>query len=92
MFSKISRALNAKKVTGQGMSEYLIIVGLIAVVGIATMGFMGSSVRSQLSGMATELSGGNGSTAQQAAANSATGARTQATANRSLSNYTGNNQ
>lgn len=92
MFSKISRALNAKKVTGQGMSEYLIIVGLIAVVGIATMGFMGSSVRSQLAGMAQELSGGDGSAARTAANTSANAASARAVTNRSLSNYTGNNQ
>lgn len=41
------------------MSEYLIIVGLIAVAGIAAMGFMGSSVRTQLGGMAQELAGGD---------------------------------
>ena len=42
------------------MSEYLIIVGLLAVAGIAVMGFMGGTIRNQVSGMAQELGGQTG--------------------------------
>lgn len=42
------------------MSEYLIIVGLIAVAGIAAMGLMGNVVRTNVTGAAAELGGGDG--------------------------------
>lgn len=90
-FFKHSRKMNAKKVTGQGMSEYLIIVGLIAVAGIAAMGFMGSSVRTQLGGMAQELAGGDGSATQDDALTTADDAVTQAQETRSLATYGGQN-
>ena len=88
---KLSRKLNAKKILGQGMSEYLIIVGLIAVAGIAVMGFMGGAVRHQVSGMAAEIAGGSGSTEITQAASDATSASAVASAKRSLSNYAGQN-
>ena len=52
----IARTRSRKNIRGQGMSEYLIIVGLIAVAGIAVMGLFGGAVRNQLGGMAAELS------------------------------------
>lgn len=91
-FFKHSRKNASKKVTGQGMSEYLIIVGLIAVAGIATMGFMGTSVRSQVAGMATELAGGNASGAISQADAAASAAILDAQNRRSLSSYAGANQ
>lgn len=89
--SKHSHKLNAKKITGQGMSEYLIIVGLIAVAGIAAMGFMGSSVRTQLGGMAQELAGGDAVAAQSTAVATAGSAVSEAQSARSLSSYAGAN-
>lgn len=88
---KHSRKLNSKKVTGQGMSEYLIIVGLIAVAGIAAMGFMGSSVRTQLSGMANELAGGNATDNISQAQASAELSRADAQDTKSLNDYAGQN-
>jgi len=90
-FSKLSRKLNAKKILGQGMSEYLIIVGLIAVAGIAVMGFMGGAVRHQVSGMAAEIAGGDGNGEIKQAASNAASAAAVASAKRSLSNYDGQN-
>ncbi|AUM11284.1 Flp family type IVb pilin [Ketobacter alkanivorans] len=55
----ISRKLSNKKSAGQGMSEYLVIVGLIAVVGIGAMGLMGGSIRQTLAAFASEMAGGN---------------------------------
>ncbi len=57
MNTKSSRKMSNKKITGQGMSEYLVIVGLLAVAGIATMGFMGGSVRQTMSAFAAEFAG-----------------------------------
>ena len=42
---------------GQGMSEYLIIVALIAVAAIGVVGFMGDTVSNQMASMAKEISG-----------------------------------
>ena len=79
------------KQIGQGMTEYIIIVALIAIAAIAAYGFFGETLRSQVGGMATELSGGDGSTAVGNAATSAGGAVTEGTTERRLGNYTGGN-
>jgi hypothetical protein len=50
----------AKKIRGQGMSEYVIIVALIAVAAIAVTGLFGNTARSQIAGMAAELGGQDG--------------------------------
>ncbi|MDB5727415.1 MAG: hypothetical protein JWR25_1901 [Noviherbaspirillum sp.] len=42
---------------GQGMTEYIIIVALIAVAAIAVYQFFGQTVRSQMAGIALEVSG-----------------------------------
>jgi Flp pilus assembly pilin Flp len=54
---KSSRNLSNKKITGQGMSEYLVIVGLIAVCSVVAMGLMGEGVRNTFGAFTTELSG-----------------------------------
>jgi Flp pilus assembly pilin Flp len=45
------------KQVGQGMTEYIIIVALIAVAAIAVYQFFGQTVRSQMAGIAQEVSG-----------------------------------
>ena len=84
---KSSRKLPNKKITGQGMSEYLIIVGLLAVAGIAVMGFMGSTVRTTFAGFAETLAGDTATaeTNQDAAETAAQGATDNALVN--LTNY-----
>ncbi len=42
---------------GQGMTEYIIIVALIAIAAIATTSFFGSTVRNQVAAMAASLAG-----------------------------------
>jgi len=46
---------NQSKQQGQGLSEYLVIVGLIAVASIAAVGFLGGTVRSQVAAVANEI-------------------------------------
>jgi len=84
---KSSRKLSNKKITGQGMSEYLIIVGLLAVAGIAVMGFMGSTVRTTFAGFAETLAGDTAAAEanQDLAEDSAQGATDTALVN--LTNY-----
>lgn len=55
---KLSKISQVKNVRGQGMSEYLIIVALIAVAAIAVTGLFGNAARNQVAAMANEVGGG----------------------------------
>ena len=54
-----------KKQFGQGMTEYIIIVALIAVSAISVYNLFGKTVRTQVGDLAAEL-GGGASTANKA--------------------------
>jgi Flp pilus assembly pilin Flp len=47
----------AGRQTGQGMSEYIIVVALVAMAAIAVVGMFGGVVKGQFSNMAAALSG-----------------------------------
>lgn len=55
--AKTTAQATAKKVRGQGMSEYMIIVALIAIAGIVTMSLFGETARNQVASMAQEIAG-----------------------------------
>jgi Flp pilus assembly pilin Flp len=88
--SKIVRFSNPRRVRGQGMTEYIIIVALIAIAAIAVVSLFGGTVRSQVAGMAQEMSGTSASAqignAKQAAQKAANVANTTATKT-NLGNY-----
>lgn len=93
--SKLLARKSNKNVRGQGMSEYLIIVALIAVAGIAVMGLFGGAARNQVAGLANEIAGGtqaNTDGAVQNAADNATSARADTNTEISLTNYGGGNE
>jgi type IV pilus assembly protein PilA len=74
---------------GQGMTEYIIIVALIAVAAIAVYQLFGATVRGQTAGIAMEIAGKDGKPAIDAAgaaAQKAADRAKQADAN-SLSTY-----
>ena len=48
---------NLKRQAGQGMTEYIIVVALVAVAAIAVYQYFGQVVRAQVAAMAHELSG-----------------------------------
>ena len=75
---------------GQGMTEYIIIVALIAIAAIAVYQYFGNTVRNQTAAIAQELSGADGTTAKTAAQTSAATAATEANTKRNLDTYTGN--
>ena len=50
------------KQSGQGMTEYIIIVALIAIAAITVYGFFGDTIRGQMGAMTAELGGQKGST------------------------------
>jgi Flp pilus assembly pilin Flp len=66
-----------KKQTGQGMTEYIIIVALIAVAAIAAFQYFGQTIRSQTSGIANEVAGKSAADAIKAAGDAATKTNTE---------------
>lgn len=72
------------KQLGQGMTEYIIIVALIAVAAITVYNIFGDTVRGQVGDMAAELGGG---TATDAGATAATAANTEAGADYGLTDF-----
>lgn len=76
---------------GQGMTEYIVIVALIAVAAIATYQFFGQTVRSQTAGIARELSGQDATAAIQAAGRTADQAAVEGNTRKGLSAYDNDN-
>lgn len=65
------RHFRAAQSRGQGMTEYIIIVALIAVAAIAVYQFFGQTIRSQMSAIANEVGGKSGKSAMDAAGTAA---------------------
>lgn len=80
-------SLAKKRITGQGMSEYLIIIGLVAVAGIGVMSFFGQTVQNQVAGMSSEIAGQDAGAQIGQAATTAAAADTSAQINTTLANY-----
>ncbi|NYT64983.1 hypothetical protein H0A58_03240 [Alcaligenaceae bacterium] len=78
-----------KKQAGQGMTEYIIVVALVAVAAIAVYQIFGQVIRSQTAAMAKELAGEDGSEQSRAAQTAAEAAAAQ-TAAKTLKSFTGN--
>lgn len=72
---------------GQGMTEYIIIVALIAVAAIGVYGFFGKTIRNQVAGVAKEVAGQDGSAQVTAAGTAATSAASEANKDKGLSSY-----
>lgn len=79
------------KQRGQGMTEYIVIVALIAVAAIATYQFFGQTIRSQMAGIAQEVSGQSAGNAIAAAQGTANSASTEGTTVKGLDSYTNDN-
>jgi len=75
--------------SGQGMTEYIIVVALVAVAAIAVYQVFGQVVRSQTAAMAKELAGEDGSEQSRMAQSAAEAAAAQ-TAAKTLKSFTGN--
>ena len=82
--------LTQPKQRGQGMTEYIIIVALIAVAAIGVYQLFGNTVRNQTAALAKELSGTDGTAAKTAAQTNSTAAATEGNTKRNLDNYTNN--
>lgn len=84
------KAVTPIKQSGQGMTEYIIIVALIAVAAIAVYQCFGSTVRNQTAAIAQEIAGNDGTAAKTKAQTDATAAVTKAGTKETLDTYTNN--
>lgn len=75
------------KQKGQGMTEYIIIVALIAVSAIGVYSFFGQTIRNQVAGLSAEMSGKDSQTQIDAAKVSSTDANNVAKEDYNLGNY-----
>ena len=78
-----------RRQAGQGMTEYIIIVALVAVAAIAVYQYLGQVLRALTAAVAKELAGEDGTQQSRAAQSAAESAATQAAA-KSLKDFTGN--
>ncbi len=72
---------------GQGMTEYIIIVILVAIAAIGVYMYFGKTVREDVAGMAQEMSGQSSQDAQQKAKEAASQATGEADKNKGLGSY-----
>jgi hypothetical protein len=88
--SKFNKRIGGKKQLGQGMTEYIIIVALVAIGAIGVYNLFGKTVRDQTSAMACGLAGNQACSTQQsntANTTDATGAVQEADAAQGLQNF-----
>ncbi len=78
---------NRQTQRGQGMTEYIIIVAMIAVAAIAVYQYFGQTVRNQTAAIAQELSGQDGSTAKNNAQTAANSAQSTGNTKNTLDSY-----
>ena len=77
---------------GQGMTEYLIVVALIAVAAIGVYTLLGQTIRNQTAGLALEVSGQDAASAISGARSQANTAQSQAATRKGLDNYNADNR
>lgn len=82
----MNRKLNRNALIGQGMTEYIIIVALIAVAAIGVYSLFGEAIRSQMAGMTNEVAGQKASASQAKAKSAATKSNAE-TAKKTMGTY-----
>ncbi|MEY2777461.1 MAG: hypothetical protein RLY30_1559 [Pseudomonadota bacterium] len=80
-----------RRPSGQGMTEYIVVVAVVAVAAIGVYSLLGQTIRNQTAGIAQEIAGNDGGAALSAASTSANSARLQANNRKDLSNYSDDN-
>lgn len=82
-----SKPVAKRKSLGQGMTEYIIILGLIAIAAITVFSLFGQTVRNQVAGMAKEVGGESGAEGVAGAKEASGKALTNAGKNMNMSTY-----
>ncbi|TCS37551.1 hypothetical protein EDC30_104355 [Paucimonas lemoignei] len=77
---------------GQGMTEYIIIVALIAVAAIGVYSMFGQTIRGQVAGLAGEVAGTGATEGKNTAKTSAQSANTKAAEAKGMSSYDSGNK
>lgn len=85
----MAKLMSRKFRLGQGMTEYIIIVALIAIAAIVVFEYFGQTVRQQAAGLATEVSGQSATAREQGAKAAANSAQTQGATHKGLASYDG---
>lgn len=88
---KISQIRRKNKQLGQGMTEYIIIVALIAVSAIGVYSLFGKALRDQTAGLANEMSGQDAQPNIGNAQTNANKASTNAEVTKNMGTYNANN-
>lgn len=83
----INALSSSKAIRGQGMTEYIIIVALIAVAAIGVFRFYGNTARSQVAVAASELGGQNSANARTAATANGRAAVTEGQRDKRLNDF-----
>ena len=83
--------IRTRKQRGQGMTEYIIIVALVAVAAIGAYSWFGKSVRDQTAGLAQEVAGVDATNEIADAKAAATSAAAAANTEKGLANYNADN-
>ncbi len=78
---------NRKKQVGQGMTEYIIIVALVALSAILVFSLFGQTIRDQVGQMSSQVAGGVTKTGAADASTTATAANAAASKSSGLSTY-----
>ena len=78
---------SAARQLGQGMTEYIIIVALIAVAAIGVYALFGKTIRNQVAGLAGEVAGTGSTSAISAASTAAGAAFTSANTDKKMNSY-----
>jgi len=83
-------SVSRRQVRGQGMTEYIIIVALIAVAAIGVYNLFGKTVRNQTAGMSAALGGADteAKTANSNGTKSGQATKSEADKTKSLTNFT----
>jgi Tfp pilus assembly protein PilV len=89
---KLSHIRRKNKQLGQGMTEYIIIVALIAVSAIGVYSLFGQTLRNQTAGLAKEMAGDNAADNILTAKGNANAATTNADTTKNMGTYNGNNE
>jgi Flp pilus assembly pilin Flp len=81
------RPLSSRRHTGQGMTEYIIIVALVAIAAIGVFALFGQTVRGEMASITRQLAGYKGSTAITNAQNASSSASKSTGTTYNMGNY-----
>ncbi len=76
-----------RTIRGQGMTEYIIIVALIAIASVAAVGVFGDSIQASFVSLSSQLTGATAEDAGAMVQDSVTAAQDKAKAATNLQNY-----